>query len=143
MAVDFKVLQTRTSRTRVPLTQVKFGRGEREVTYESKDGKDVLRDPELVQAMKDFGVTDVNEAMARLPGGGSIEVDFVCTTAQSQTSGTYALSALIESALPLLSDLPLEQGVDLRQMVEDASPQGALFSADFAEARPAAGPDDA
>ena len=126
-APDLTELKRRAIEVSSPITQVQFGRDDRAVTYESKDGTDVLGDPGLQQVAADLRITAVEKAVAALEGDRSVSLDFSRRTAIGPTSAVFPLGTLARSVLPLLSDLDEEELIKLRGTLEPASPSDGLF----------------
>jgi hypothetical protein len=124
---DLKTLRARAAGSNVPIIQVQFGRDERAVIYKSKDGRDVLGDPELGPAIKDLRVTDIDEAVAALPSGGNVEIDFSVRSGTGVTSSMFPLGTLMRSVLPLLADFTSEEQSDLRRVLQGEFERSALF----------------
>jgi hypothetical protein len=78
---DLPELRRRATAGRAAITQVQLGRNDRAVTYESKDGTDVLEDPGLQQAAADLKITAVEKAVAAIEGDRSVGIDFAQKTA--------------------------------------------------------------
>jgi hypothetical protein len=115
---DLETLRSRAAAS-VPITRIQFGRDDRAFTYESKDGRTILDVPELDAAVADLGVTEVSEATARLPGGGSVEIDFPTRTGAGPTNSRLPLGSLMRSILPLLGEFPSGELTELRSVLTD------------------------
>ena len=102
----------------MPVTQVQLGRDGRAVTYESKDGTDVLDDPGLQQAAASLGVTDVERAVTVIDGDRSLGIDFAQRTAVGPTNAVFPLGALLRAILPVISHLDDEERAALRVTLE-------------------------
>jgi hypothetical protein len=116
---DLRILRQRASVSHVSITQVQFGRGDREFTYESRDGGAVLDDPGISAAIADLQVTDIDGAVAALSGGGTAKIDFAAKTASGPTSSTFPLGTLVRSTLPLLADFMPEEQAEIRHALAD------------------------
>lgn len=126
-APDLAALQRRATEVSSPITQVQFGRDDRAVTYESKDGTDILQDSGLQKVAADLGITAIEKAVAALEGDRSVGLDFSKKTAIGPTSAVFPLGTLIRSVLPLLSDLDEEELIKLRGALDPALPPDSLF----------------
>jgi hypothetical protein len=126
-APDLTTLKGRATEVSSPITQIQFGRDDRAVTYESKDGTDVLDDPGLQQVAADLRITAVERAVAALEGDRSVGLDFSKKTAIGPTSAVFPLGTLVRSVLPLLSDLDEEELIKLRGTLEPGPPPDGLF----------------
>jgi hypothetical protein len=117
-APDLTALKRRATEGRAPITQIQFGRDDRSVTYESKDGTDVLDDRGLQQVAGDLKITTVEKAVAALEGDRSIGIDFSQKTAIGPTSAVFPLGSLIRSVLPLVSDFEEDDLAMIRSALE-------------------------
>jgi hypothetical protein len=125
---DLPELRRRATAGRAAITQVQLGRNDRAVTYESKDGTDVLEDPGLQQAAADLKVTAVEKAVAAIEGDRSVGIDFAQKTAIGPTSAIFPLGPLMHSVLPLISDLGEEELGTLHTALESAWASNELFA---------------
>jgi hypothetical protein len=121
-------LKRRAVGARVAITQVEFGRGDRALTYESRERLDVLNDPELDRVAADVGAGDVYRVVVALENGGSAGVEFSTATALGPTNSTLPVSSLLRATFPLLSDLTLEEQRLLLPVLSDPPPVDDLFS---------------
>ncbi|MBV9445620.1 MAG: hypothetical protein JO345_06955 [Streptosporangiaceae bacterium] len=124
---DLPELRRRAFAGRAPITQVQFGRNDRAVTYESKDGTDVLDDPGLQQAAADLKITAVEKAVATIEGDRNVGIDFGQKTAIGPTNAIFPLGSLMRSVLPLISDLEEDELRMLHEALESAASSGELF----------------
>lgn len=120
-------LRSRVGKRRIPMTRLEFGRGDRAVTYESREGLDVLEDPELAKLLENLRGSTVDGATAVLPGGGHLSIDFSQRSATGYTSAIFQLSALARTALPLLHDLAAEEAVALNHLAALLASEDQLF----------------
>jgi hypothetical protein len=126
-APDLSTLIRRAADVSSPITQVQFGRDDRAITYESKDGTDVLEDPQLQKVAADLKITVIEKAIVAIEGDRSVGIDFNKKTAIGPTSAVFPLGSLVRSSLPLLSDLDGDELAGLRVLLEPAPPQDGLF----------------
>lgn len=126
-APDLSTLKRRATEIGSPIIQVQFGRDDRAITYESKDGTDVLEDPQLQKVATDLKITAIEKAIVAIEGDRSVGIDFSKKTAIGPTNAVFPLGALVRSSLPLLSDLDEEELTKLRGALEPAPPQDGLF----------------
>jgi hypothetical protein len=126
-APDLPTLRKRAEKNPVTITQVRLRRGDRVFVYESKDGGNVLGHPGLSRAAEDLGVTDIEGAIATLPGGGNVGIEFSTNTAVGPTSAMFPLGTLMRSTLPLLSDFSQAEQAELRHSLKGTGYQGSLF----------------
>jgi hypothetical protein len=124
---DLSTLRRRAKENQVPITQIRLRKGDRVVTYESKEGGNVLGHPGLSKAAADLEVTDIDGAVAKLPGGGNVGIDFPQKTAVGPTNAMFPLGPLMRTTLSLLSDFSPEEGAELRLALEGEGYQPALF----------------
>jgi hypothetical protein len=101
---DLAALRRRAAEGRAPITQIQLGKDARAVTYESKDGTDVLNDPALGQVAAEFRAVTIEKASAALEGDRSIGIDFSQRTAIGPTNAVFPVGALVRSVLPLVLD---------------------------------------
>ncbi len=126
-ALDLPTLRERAEKNPVTITQVRLRRGGRELSYESKEGGDVLSHPGLSKAAEDLNVTDIEGVVVTLPGGGNVEIEFSTNTAVGPTSSMFPLGTLMRSALPLLSDFSPAEYAGLRRALRGTGYQYSLF----------------
>lgn len=117
-APDLSTLKRRAAESSAPITQIQFEQEDRAVTYESKDGTDVLDDPGLLRLAADLKITGIEKAVAALEGDRNIGIDFGQKTAIGPTSAVFPLSSLMRTVLPLVSDLEDEELAMLRGALE-------------------------
>jgi len=116
---DLDTLRVRAGVNNVPITQVRLGAGDRAVTYESKDGHTVLDDHGLDTAVEDLNITEVSEAIARLRGGGRVEIDFSTRTGTGPTNSRLPLGPLMREVLPLLGQFSEGEQTELHSTLAD------------------------
>lgn len=126
---DLPALKRRASAGGAAITQVQLGRDDRAITYESKDGTDVLDDPGLQQAAADLGITSVEKAVAALEGARSVGIDFAQKSAIGPTNAVFALGSLLRSALPLISELEFDEIASLQAALKPLPAADDLFTA--------------
>lgn len=126
-APELPLLMRRAADGSAPITQVQLGQGERMLTYESKDGTDVLADPGLLRVAADLKATTVERAVAAIEGNRNIGVDFRQNTAIGPTNAVFPLGSLLRSVLPLLSDPQDEEVETLRNILKAMSLTNELF----------------
>ncbi|MGH3246381.1 MAG: hypothetical protein ACRDOI_09245 [Trebonia sp.] len=125
---DLPALKRRASTGNVSISQVQLGRDDRAVTYESKDGSDVLDDPGLQQAAADLGITLVEKAIATLEGARSVGIDFAQKSAIGPTNAVFPLGSLLRSALPLVSELESDEVASLQAALKPLPSVDDLFA---------------
>jgi hypothetical protein len=126
---DLAVLRRRASRGQAPISQVQFGRDDRAITYESKDGTDVLSDESLQEAVADLGATAIEKAVATLDRDRSVGIDFAQKTAIGPTNAIFPMGAILRSVLPLIFALDDDEiGMVLQSLTPQPS-QDDLFDA--------------
>ena len=126
---DLPILKRRASAGAASITQVQLGRDDRAVTYESKDGTDVLDDPGLQQAAADLGITLVEKAIAALEDARSVGIDFAQKSAIGPTNAVFPLGSLLRSALPLISELESDELASLQAALKPLPSGDDLFAA--------------
>jgi hypothetical protein len=126
---DLSTLKRRASAGAASITQVQLGRDDRAVTYESKDGTDVLDDPGLQQAATDLGITLVEKAIVALEGARSVGIDFAQKSAIGPTNAVFPLGSLLRSALPLISELEPDEVASLQGALKPLPSGDDLFTA--------------
>jgi hypothetical protein len=126
---DLPALKRRASAAGASITQIQLGRDDRAVTYESKDGTDVLDDPGLHQAAADLGITLVEKAIAALEGVRSVGIDFAQKSAIGPTNAVFPLGSLLRSALPLISELESDEVASLQAALKPLPSGDDLFGA--------------
>jgi hypothetical protein len=127
---DLAELRRRASRNPVPITQVRLGRSDRVITYESKDGGDVLGYQGLDRAAANLGITSIEGAVVTLQDEGDVGIDFSANTAAGLADAALPLGALMRSVLPLLSDMPPAQRVTASRALIGDGYQPSLFEED-------------
>ncbi|HUC58693.1 MAG TPA: hypothetical protein VMA95_14925 [Streptosporangiaceae bacterium] len=125
---DILTLRRRAIEGHAPITQVQLGRDDRAVTYESKDGSEVLDDPGLRQVAADLKITAIEKAVASLEGDRSIGIDFGQKTAIGPTSAVFPLGSLMRSILPLVSDFEDDELAMLHSALDPAPLSDDLFN---------------
>ncbi len=129
-ALDLPTLRERAETNPVTITQVRLRTGGRELSYESKDGGNVLGHPGLSKAAKDLNVTDIEGIVVTLPGGGNVEIEFSTNTAVGPTNSMFPLGTLMRSTLPLLSDFSPTEYAGLRRALRGTGYQYSLFDSE-------------
>lgn len=129
-ALDLPNLRERAGKNPVTITQVRLRRGGRELSYESKDGGNVLSHPGLSKAAEDLNVNDIEGVVVAVPGGGNVEIEFSTNTAVGPTSSMFPLGALMRSVLPLLADFSQSEYSALRSTLQGTGYQPSLFETD-------------
>jgi hypothetical protein len=127
---DLAELRRRARRNQVRITQVRLGQSDRVVTYESKDGDDVLAYQGLDRAAANFGMSVIEGAVVTLPGEGDVGIDFSANTAVGLADAILPLGALMRSVLPLLSDVPQARPATMRRGLTGDGYQPSLFEDD-------------
>lgn len=118
----------RRSRSRsVSITRVELGRDNAAVTYESKDGTDVMRDPLFAKLASDMPGASVETAAATLAGGGTVNLDFPKKSAIGPTSSIFPVGQLVRSVLPLVVDFSEEELRELARALAEVDPADTLF----------------
>ncbi|MFD4323386.1 hypothetical protein ACFWQC_02045 [Nocardioides sp. NPDC058538] len=101
---DLDELRRRAITSESVVTRIEFGKGDRVVSYESKERADVLADVDLERVAADVPGLSVARAVLSLRQGGQVHADFSTSTAVAPTSSTIELGALIRAAIPLFLD---------------------------------------
>ncbi len=125
---DLLTLKRRASAGGASITQVQLGRDDRAVTYESKDGTDVLDDPGLQQAAADLGITLAEKAIATLEGARNVGIDFAQKSAVGPTNAVFPLGSLLRGALPLISELGSDEIASLQAALKPLPSADDLFT---------------
>lgn len=125
---DLPTLKRRASAGGASVTQVQLGRDDRAVTYESKDGTDVLDDPGLQQAAADLGIMLAEKAIATLEGARSVGIDFAQKSAVGPTNAVFPLGSLLRGALPLISELGSDEIASLQAALQPLLSADDLFT---------------
>lgn len=126
---DLRKLRKRAEDYHVRITEVQFGTENRALTYESTEGGAILGDFTLSQIEAGLRGAYVHKAVAVLPDGGNVAIDFQQKTAVGPTSATFLLGPLMRSVLPLLSDFTQEELAGLRRVLRGYMYQDELFAA--------------
>lgn len=127
---DLAELRRRASQHPVPVSQVRLGRSDRVITYESKDGGDVLGYQGLDRAAANLGITSIEGAVVSLQGEGDVGIDFSANTATGLAGRGIGLGTLMRSVIPLLSDLPPGQRATAHRALQGDGYQPSLFEDD-------------
>jgi len=104
---SFDGLAERMTGTGAVLTKIQFGKGDRAVSYESKERDNILQDEDLARLARDRGL-EVQEVTLGLAGW-TVNVDFPSATALGPTSSTLPIGTLMQGVLPLLVALEREE----------------------------------
>lgn len=120
-------LRDRATSRRATITRVQLGRGDRAVTYEARDGLDVMNDEELDQVATDMRGAAVETASLNLPGGGTVTLDFGKRTALGPTSSVFPIGTFVRSVLPLVSSLTDEELTAVARLLPEVDPDNTLF----------------
>lgn len=99
------------------VTKVEFGKGDRAVSYESKERGSILEDDDLGRLERDVSGMLVEQATLALAGGGTMNVEFATRTAQGPTSSALPLGGLARAAVPLLVKLEHEEASKLEALL--------------------------
>jgi len=125
---DLKTLRARAVANHVRITEVQLAKADRTVTYESREGGEILRDDALSRIEANLNGALVDRTVAVLPEGGKVEIDFPHKTATGPTSATFLLGPLMRTMLPLLSDFTPDELTGLRRVLRGDLYQEDLFS---------------
>ena len=121
----FSTLTARVSASKTVLTGVQFGKGDRAVSYESKERSNVLKDEDLARLGEDVRGLAVEEVTLALAGR-TVNVDISTATALGPTSPALPLGPLLRGALPLLVKLQPDESAAV-DLLLSPSTDGTLF----------------
>lgn len=124
---DLETLRNRATSRRSTITRVQFGRGDRAITYEARDGVDVMNDPELSKLASDVRGATVESATATLATGGTVNIDFPQKTAVGPTSSAFPVGALTRSVLPIVAELTDDELASIASTLTTEDPADTLF----------------
>ena len=105
LAISLETLKARAEVARGTVTRLEFGKGDRAVSYESKERRGVLEDEDLARLAMDVPGLSVERASVALLGGGTANVEFASRTALGPTNSMLALSVLVGTILPFVASL--------------------------------------
>jgi hypothetical protein len=125
-AMSLATLRKRTSATNAIVVRVEFGKGDRSVSYESKERVNVLDDADLATVADEVRGMLVERATLAIPGAGTTNVDFGSATALGPTNSTLLLGSFARAVLPLLTPLSDEESRDLTQMLTGSAESAML-----------------
>ncbi|QYJ04223.1 hypothetical protein KUV85_00650 [Nocardioides panacisoli] len=120
-------LKKRAATSNTAVTRVDFGKGDRGVSYESKERLNVLRDKDLTQLAQDVPGLSVERAALAIPGGGIATLDIPARTALGPTSSVLPIGNLARAALPFLVDLTDDEAEAVGNLLIADGAQGDLF----------------
>lgn len=111
--------------SRVHVTRLEFGKGDRAVSYESKERRSILEDEDLTKLARDVSGLLVEQVSLALSGEGTANVEFATRTAQGPTNSALPLGGLARSVVPLLVKLTPEEAGQLEDLLREP---GSLVS---------------
>lgn len=126
-APPVEALRRRSRSRNVSITRVELGRGNTAVTYESKDGTDVMLDPLFAKLTSDMPGASVETAAATLAGGGVVNLDLPRKSATGPTSSIFPAGQLVRSVLPLVVELSGQELQELARALAEVDPADTLF----------------
>jgi hypothetical protein len=100
--LSLETLKQRVRTSNLSVTRVDFGKGDRGVSYESKERLDILDDEDLAKVADEVQGMLVERATVALPGAGTATVEFAGRTALGPTNSTLPVGTLARGTLPLL-----------------------------------------
>lgn len=93
----------------ISLTQIEIGANDRKVTYESKDGSNVVDDDAVDSLIRDLK-SDLVEVLVFSPeGGGAARADLPNGSVIGQTNSTFLAAPFLRACIPLLVDVDQEE----------------------------------
>jgi hypothetical protein len=108
-AISLGTLKERAKAARGTVTRLEFGKGDRAVSYESKERRGVLEDDDLARLAQDVPGLAVERASVALLGGGTANVEFASRTALGPTNSTLPLNVLVGTVLPFVASLSADE----------------------------------
>jgi hypothetical protein len=115
---DYSTVTSRAATYHTRISQVQLAGADTAVTFESTQGGEVLGREELSAIVEDMGGAPLREAVAVLPDGGYVKIDFPKETASGPGNVTLLLRPLMRFALPLLSDFSRDDLAGLRRILQ-------------------------
>lgn len=116
-AISLDAIKDRAASARGTVTRLEFGKGDRAVSYESKERLSVLEDEDLARLAADVLGLNVERASLALLGGGTANVEFASRTALGPTNSALPLDVLVRTVLPFVASLSEEERGALTAMV--------------------------
>jgi len=124
---DYPTITSRATANRTRISQVQIEGHDTAVTVESRQGEEVLGRDELNAIVERMGNAPLREAVAVLPDGRNVKVDFPQRTASGSGSVTFLLRPLLLFVLPLLSDFSAYELAGIQRVVRGGDSYEDLY----------------